>query len=410
MGETSRRIEIEGEIGRISVENGASLVPKHQPRERIYSLSQQELFLLAGASLSYHKGLALLNRLQHRNSNTAIKFRTYRDYCERTGRRLGQHLESEARETLSKFHFDIETGKPTGELAAGLKESARPYENDEALGIAIKAINATRPLAEERVKASTWQIESKERTCYISFDDIGVKHQKEHRVGNNEKNGVYVWNTVADIEAENVHHTVTGVGVKKTFLLVLSYLLKRDLLAEKTLVFFTDGARNIFINIADMFSFHPYTVILDWFHLKKRCQEYLSMSVRGKDKRNDILQKLLRILWAGNVDESIAYLRNLSTDILRQKNRIEDLCQYIEKHREHIPPYALRAKLGLRNSSNRVEKTNDIVVAQRQKHNGMSWSTSGSGALAQISAFIANDELHSWLNEATSPAAIFKAA
>ena len=151
-----------------------------------------------------------------------------------------------------------------------------------------------------------------------------------------------------------------------------------------------------------MFSFHPYAVILDWFHLKKRCKEYLSMSVRGKDKRNDILQKLLRILWAGNVDESIAYLRNLSTDILRQKNRIEDLCQYIEKHREHIPPYALRAKLGLRNSSNRVEKTNDIVVAQRQKHNGMSWSTSGSGALAQISAFIANDELHLWLNEAHS--------
>ena len=130
------------------------------------------------------------------------------------------------------------------------------------------------------------------------------------------------------------------------------------------------------------------------------------MSIKGKEKRNDILQKLLRILWVGNVDEAITYLHNLDSDGLRPKNRIADLCQYIEKHREHIPAYALRAELGLRNSSNRVEKDNDIVVAQRQKHNGMSWSTSGSGALAQISASIANDELHSWLNEANSCAHI----
>ena len=130
------------------------------------------------------------------------------------------------------------------------------------------------------------------------------------------------------------------------------------------------------------------------------------MSIKGKEKRNDILQKLLRILWAGNVDEAITYLHNLDSDVLRPKNRIADLCQYIEKHREHIPPYALREKLGLRNSSNRVEKDNDIVVAQRQKHNGMSWSTSGSGALAQISASIANGELHSGLNEANSCAHI----
>ena len=323
---------------------------------------------------------------------------------------MEEQLEEAARDTLSKYHFDVETGKPTGVLSADLKESAQAYENDEAIQNAIKEINATRPLDEERVTASARQIECKTQTCYISVDDIGVKHQKEHRTGNNEKTGAYVWNTVADIEAGNISHTVTGVGMKKTFLSILAYLLKHNLLAGKTLVFFTDGARNIFANIAEIFSFHPYTVILDWFHLKKRCQEYLSMSVKGKEKRNEILQKLLRILWVGNVDEAIAYLHDLGTDVLRSKNRVEDLCQYIEKHREHIPPYALRAKLGLRNSSNRVEKANDIVVARRQKHNGMSWSTAGSGALAQISALISNDELHSWLIEANSFAFISKAA
>lgn len=395
----SRKIEIEGEIGRISVENGANLVPEHQPKERIYTLCQREMSLLVSANLSYHKGLELINRLLHRNPDTAIKFRTYRDFCERTGKQIEEQIAQETRDILSTHHFDAESGKATKELASELMESATPYADEAAIQCAMEKINATRKSAEEQIKTGPWQIEDSEQTCYISFDDIGVKHQKEHRSGDNAKSGVYVWNTVANIEAKNTSHTVTGVGMKKTFLYVLAYLLQSNLLSGKNLVFFTDGARNIFANISEIFSFHSYTVILDWYHLKKRCQEYLSMSVKGKEKRNEILQKLLRILWVGNVDEALSYLRNLDQSVLRPKNRIDDLCQYIEKHREHIPPYALRAELGLRNSSNRVEKANDLVVAQRQKHNGMSWSTSGSGALAQITALIINDELHSWLND-----------
>ena len=49
MEEKGREIEIEGEIGRIFVENGSNLVPKHQPKERIYTLCQRELSLIVGA-------------------------------------------------------------------------------------------------------------------------------------------------------------------------------------------------------------------------------------------------------------------------------------------------------------------------------------------------------------------------
>ncbi len=359
---------------------------------------------MVGASLSYHKGLDLLNRLLHRNPDSTIKFRTYRDFCERSGKQIENSIAQEARGILNAHHFDAESGKPTGPLASELTGSAELYKDNAALHSAIEKINAARPSTDEQVKAFSWQIEDSKQTCYLSFDAIGVKHQKECRTGSGEKNGVYVWNTVANIETNQGSHVVTGVGMKKTFLFALAYLLQHKLLAGKTLVFFTDGARDIFANITEIFSFHPYTVILDWYHLRKRCQEYLSMSVKGKEKRNEILQKLLRILWAGNVDEAIAYLQNLNESVLRPKNRIEELLRYIEKHREHIPPYALRAELGLKNSSNRVEKANDLVVAQRQKHNGMSWSSSGSGALAQITALMMNDGLHSWLNEAVSPA------
>ena len=53
-----------------------------------------------------------------------------------------------------------------------------------------------------------------------------------------------------------------------------------------------------------------------------------------------------------------------------------------KERREQIPCYALRSAWGLRISSNRVEKANDMVVSRRKKNNGMSWSETGSGAPA----------------------------
>ncbi len=179
---------------------------------------------------------------------------------------------------------------------------------------------------------------------------------------------------------------------------LLAYLLSHHLLEEKNLVFFTDGANDIRKQIETHFAFRSFTIILDWYHLKKRCQEYLSMSVKGKEQRNTILQKLLRILWAGNVAEAVAFLESLDKALLRPVNRIADLCRYFRKHQDHIPCYALRHRLGLRNSSNQVEKANDLVVAQRQKHNGMSWSVQGSTALAQIKALFINDDASFWLH------------
>ena len=42
------------------------------------------------------------------------------------------------------------------------------------------------------------------------------------------------------------------------------------------------------------------------------------------------------------------------------------------------------------------EKHNDLLVSQRQKHNGMSWSKSGSLALAAIKALVRNNEYQKW--------------
>ena len=111
---------------------------------------------MAGVSLSYHKGLELLNRVLHREQETTIKFRTYRDFCERTGKKMEDEMTQEMREILNAHQFDGESGKPTESIAAGLKESAKPYGEKAAMVQAIEKINAGRPLAEEQVKATGW--------------------------------------------------------------------------------------------------------------------------------------------------------------------------------------------------------------------------------------------------------------
>jgi hypothetical protein len=75
---------------------------------------------------------------------------------------------------------------------------------------------------------------------------------------------------------------------------------------------------------------------------------------------------------------------------------LEGLTGYLERNRSHIPCYAVRKRLGLRNSSNRGEKANDLVVSARQKHKGMSWSKGGSTALATLTALVSNDNHSLW--------------
>jgi hypothetical protein len=49
-------------------------------------------------------------------------------------------------------------------------------------------------------------------------------------------------------------------------------------------------------------------MILDWFHLRKKCTEYTSMICRGRKARAGLLGPLLRLLWRGQVAEAIALL------------------------------------------------------------------------------------------------------
>ena len=87
----------------------------------------------------------------------------------------------------------------------------------------------------------------------------------------------------------------------------------------------------------------------------------------------------------------------MSQESIKNHKELHNLINYLERNSSCIPCYALRNQLGLRTSSNPVEKANDLVVSHRQKRNGMSWSPDGSTSLATWTALRRNCEDHQWL-------------
>jgi hypothetical protein len=189
---------------------------------------------------------------------------------------------------------------------------------------------------------------------------------------------------------------LTGLGIIKQLIVLAAFLLHNNLFANKELIFYADGADDIKNAIRVIFGWRPYRIILDWFHLRKKAAERLSMAMKGKELRNQTLKKLLLLLWRGDVDGAIEYLRNLDPSTVKNTAEIKKLIDYLLKNKGFIPCYILWKKLGLRNSSNCVEKANDLVVAKRQKNNGTSWSKAGSSGLAKITALFLNNESKNW--------------
>jgi len=92
-----------------------------------------------------------------------------------------------------------------------------------------------------------------------------------------------VYNTVAHIqEKESKTSPLNTPTISQMMIIVLAFLLSNGLLSNPgSLVFFTDGARNLRLAIQNTFSFLPFKIILDWYHLEKKCKDLLSMAIKA---------------------------------------------------------------------------------------------------------------------------------
>jgi hypothetical protein len=73
----------------------------------------------------------------------------------------------------------------------------------------------------------------------------------------------------------------------------------------------TDGARSIRLDLVALFG-ALVIIILDWYHLEKGVYEHLAMSAHSRTEREAWEQRVLKLLWHGQVKEAIAFLQGLS--------------------------------------------------------------------------------------------------
>ncbi|MEE5992849.1 MAG: hypothetical protein V3G42_06370, partial [Oscillospiraceae bacterium] len=93
----------------------------------------------------------------------------------------------------------------------------KKFQKQKEVKAAISAWNASHAEPDEQIKKQKYLLEIPEKTVSISADEIGVKHQKEHRTPENEKQGAFVWNTVVTIETSEFTHTLTNTRMRRTF-------------------------------------------------------------------------------------------------------------------------------------------------------------------------------------------------
>ena len=152
--------------------------------------------------------------------------------------------------------------------------------------------------------------------------------------------------------------------------------------AQLPVVAISDGARSIKKEVQEIFG-AQVTHFLDWYHVEAKVHQLLSQIAPNKVVKEATTQTMLQALWQGHAAEACAALRAVAA---KNGTKQGELLGYLEKNEAYLIDYEKRQQAGKVIGSGRMEKQNDVVVAQRQKRKGMSWSKQGSLSLAMVTA------------------------
>jgi len=376
---------------------------RKDPNKKIVSARMAELInSWASSTVSYRELVDQLNRFRLEEDG-GIKLTWLRDYIEKTGEEINAALHEQAAFVLEANGFEKD-GNKKAETTIETKEEV-DKKAEAAWKKEIKAA-ATRIEMDEPVKTSDY--ECPYNVVNISADDVLTNRQASSRPNAPEKGQrKYVTNTVIHIEHQERNtdsnnliqkeYVLCDDNIKGAFGILMGFLAANDLIGMPQYVFYTDGASDLRGPIETLFAPFNYKIILDWHHLMEKTEQRLSSGMKSYKLRHVFEDEILKpLLWRGKVSEAISQLKNIPVEDIKSKDAIDKLIDYLTRNEKYIPCYALRRELGLRNSSNRVEKANDCIVSKRQKNNGMSWSFEGSRSLASVTAVRKNDELKSW--------------
>jgi hypothetical protein len=342
----SHRYRVDGEVGRFEFEiyrvKGADEVVDSA---RIFpSLTGQEWYRTAGfkemgyghgsINGSYRHTTTWLNRLRHQQDE-GTPSRTLNHSSEQEGQALVAHLEQLARQVLEAHQF--EGHYPPAEQRTAYQNQTFRCQPAQQVVEAVQAC-APDPSYEAEMLANPVPYEVGGDSVQVSIDPVGVKKQKEKRKDSSPKGKrEMVYQTVAHLQHGQQVYTLNGSCIGLVLELILAFLLHNELL-KYNLVFFVDGQRSLHNAILTLFAwFGPLQLILDWYHLQEKCQTLLSVALKGRDNRNQVLEQLLPLLWLGLVERAIALLRTIDPAQIKDQTRLDDLMGYFQRQQPYIP-------------------------------------------------------------------------
>jgi hypothetical protein len=129
----------------------------------------------------------------------------------------------------------------------------------------------------------------------------------------------------------------------------LQHLLVVVLLALegwRSLLLIADGARWIRMFFSETLAQIPTkTMILDWYHLHQKCSKLCSRICQGRKVRAQLLVRLYRRLWRGDVTAAIGVLEVYRRQA-RNSEALDTLIAYLQARQPWIPNYRQRRIAG----------------------------------------------------------------
>ncbi|MCP4142997.1 MAG: hypothetical protein GY755_22360, partial [Chloroflexi bacterium] len=243
---------------------------------------------------SFRKTTFLLNRIRHQE-NGGTSWRTLRENTVKEGGAVLEHMSEISARTFCEAEFS-ENGTWHGSEYAGIGPATLP------VGTLAKAVEKHGDVTIDDVLNNLVCFEDPALSVNIAIDDVIVKKQKETREdtgGEEERKRKYVHNTIARVENGGRSYTLNGNNTFQTLLFITALILRSGLLGLR-FQFFTDGHTVLNQSILKQFCWYGNMgIILDWYHLGKKCKEKLSLAMKGRVLRNETLRIIMPLLWYG---------------------------------------------------------------------------------------------------------------
>ena len=405
------------------------------PRQVCYNLSEEHHLLPGNAALPPHNGQVTTRGLQEwlwllpqdvsfataqrllgwlTREPMVISTTQLRRWVQHHGGLIRQAEQTEvaalqAREQLDDWHACL----------APLQAPRRPAAWDQTLNEAVEqALAQPEAVAPVGVSASDWErvLQARREETEIerlrrlgpevqpdeivaSTDDVGVRRPEKRR---------WLEIRTACVRTAAGYRYLSGTAQAVLQQLYVLLVLCGGISAKLTLL--GDGARWIAQFFKErLVAWADSELIIDWYHLCKKCYELSSLSARGRVAKKALLGILMYRLWRGQLDEALALLEAYRPQA-KDTDSLEALIKYLRDRRAYLPNYKARRAQRRYIGSAHAEKACDLLVARRQKHQGMHWREASSDGLAALRTLLLNGgwDLY-WKEQQVLPLAVPKA-